>query len=109
MYKIVWTDEAIAQLEAIGAYIAIDDPRAATDLADRLIALADSLAEFPRRGRVAEENSREMTTVWPYILRYRVKGDTVVIRRIRHGAQGSDDGPVERHRRMDRLRPTSKL
>lgn len=90
MYKIVWTDEAIAQLEGIGAYIAIEDPRAAADLADRLIALADSLAEFPHRGRVAEENSREMTTVWPYILRYSVEGDTVLIRRIRHGARSPD-------------------
>jgi toxin ParE1/3/4 len=90
LYKIVWTDEAIAQLEIIGAYIAIDDPVAAAALANRLIALADSLAEFPHRGRVAEENSREMTTVWPFILRYRVDGDTVLILRIRHGARSPD-------------------
>jgi plasmid stabilization system protein ParE len=30
-----------------------------------------------------------MTTVWPYILRYRVDDDTVFILRIRHGARGS--------------------
>jgi plasmid stabilization system protein ParE len=54
LYKIVWTDEAIAQLEGIGAYIAIEDPSAAADLAERLIALAESLAQFPHRGRVAE-------------------------------------------------------
>ena len=90
MYKIVWTDEAIAQLEGIGAYIAIEDPSAAADLAERLIAVADSLAAFPHRGRLGEENSREMTTVWPYILRYRVDGDTVLILRIRHGARSLD-------------------
>lgn len=28
-----------------------------------------------------------MTVVWPYILRYRVEADTVIILRIRHGAQ----------------------
>ena len=33
---------------------------------------------------------REMTIVWPYILRYRVSGDKVFILRIRHGAQNDD-------------------
>jgi plasmid stabilization system protein ParE len=32
-----------------------------------------------------------MTIVWPYILRYRVEGDGVIILRIRHGAR-QDDG-----------------
>lgn len=93
MYKIVWTDEAIAQLDGIGAYIAMDDPLAAAALADRLIALADSLAEFPHRGRVAEGNSREMTNVWPYIVRYRVDRDRVIILRIRHGARAEEPLP----------------
>jgi len=95
LYKIVWTDEAIAQLDGIGAYIAIDDPLAAAALADRLIALADSLAQFPNRGRPAGTSSRELSNVWPYILRYRVEGSTVVILRIRHGARGSDEPGVE--------------
>lgn len=60
-------------------------------LADKLITLADSLAEFSERGRDAGGGMREMTIVWPYILRYRVEGDTVFILRIRHGARGEDD------------------
>lgn len=43
-------------------------------------------------GRIADENSREMTTVWPYILTYRVEGDTVLNLRIRHGARGREGG-----------------
>jgi len=31
-----------------------------------------------------------MTTVWPYILRYRVEGDTIIILRVRHGARAED-------------------
>jgi toxin ParE1/3/4 len=31
-----------------------------------------------------------MTTVWPYILRYRVEADRVIILRIRHGAQDEE-------------------
>jgi plasmid stabilization system protein ParE len=54
------------------------------------VALADSLAEFPHRGRDAGEGRREMTTVWPYILRYRVEDDRVIVLRIRHGARDEE-------------------
>ena len=90
MRKIVWTEEAVANLEAIAEYIAAFNPAAAERLATRLIELADSLAEFSDRGRDAGGGRREMTIVWPYVLRYRVEGDRVVILRIRHGAQGGD-------------------
>ena len=85
--KIVWTDEAVAHLEAILAYIAAFNPAAAQTLGERLIAVADSLAEFSDRGRDAGGGKREMTTVWPYVLRYRVEAERVIILRIRHGAR----------------------
>jgi toxin ParE1/3/4 len=88
--KIVWTDEAIEHLEAIVTYVAVYDPTAAGRLGRRLIELADSLAEFPDRGRDAGDGRREMTTVWPYILRYRVETDRVIVLRIRHGAREED-------------------
>ena len=87
MRKIVWTEEAIEHLEAIVAYICAFNPAAVIRLGERLIAVADSLAEFSERGRHAGEGRREMTTVWPYVLRYRVEGDAVIILRIRHGAR----------------------
>lgn len=90
MREIVWTEDAVAHLEAIFAYVEAFDPAAARRLADKLIAVADSLAEFSQRGRPAGENLREMTTVWPYILRYRVEGDRVIILRIRHGARAEE-------------------
>jgi toxin ParE1/3/4 len=85
--KIVWTDEAIDHLEAIVTYVSVYDPGAAERLGHRLIELADSLMEFPERGRDAGDGKREMTTVWPYILRYRVEPERVIILRIRHGAR----------------------
>jgi plasmid stabilization system protein ParE len=51
--KIVWTEEAIEHLEAIVAYISAFNPAAAIRLGERLIAVADSLAEFSERGRDA--------------------------------------------------------
>ena len=91
MRRIVWTEEAVGNLEAIVTYITAFNPAAAGRLAERLIAVADSLAEFSDRGRDAGEGRREMAVVWPYVLRYRVDGDTVVILRIRHGARESDE------------------
>jgi toxin ParE1/3/4 len=90
--RIEWTEDAVANLDAIADYISAFNPAAAQRLAERLIAAADSLAEFSERGRDAGEGRREMTIVWPYVLRYRVEAERVVILRIRHGARdGSDE------------------
>lgn len=91
MRRIVWTDEAVAHLEAIVAYIEAFNPAAARRLGERLVEVADSLTEFPHRGRDAGDGRREMTTVWPYILRYRVEEERVVILRIRHGARDEEE------------------
>jgi addiction module RelE/StbE family toxin len=88
--RIVWTEEAVANLDAIESYVSAFNPSAAHRLAARLIEVADSLAEFPDRGRDSGGGLREMVTVWPYILRYRTEADSVVILRIRHGARDSE-------------------
>ncbi|MGN6820144.1 MAG: type II toxin-antitoxin system RelE/ParE family toxin [Sphingomonas sp.] len=90
MRRIVWTDEAIGHLEAIVAYIAAFNPAAAIRLGERLREVADSLAEFPDRGRKAPDGNREMTIVWPYVLRYRVEAERVIILRVRHGARAEE-------------------
>lgn len=90
MRQIVWTEDAVAHLEAIVAYVEAFDLAAARRLGEKLIAVADGLAEFPERGRPVGETLREMTTVWPYILRYRVEADRVIILRIRHGARAEE-------------------
>jgi plasmid stabilization system protein ParE len=87
---IIWTDEAVAHLEAIVAYIAAFNPAAARTLGERLITVADSLAEYFERGRDAGCGMREMTSVWPYVLRYRVEADRVIILRVRHGARDEE-------------------
>ncbi|MDP5279760.1 type II toxin-antitoxin system RelE/ParE family toxin [Sphingomonas sp. DG1-23] len=90
MRRIVWTDEAIDHLEAIMAYVRAFNPPAADRLGERLIAVADSLSEYPERGRDSGHGRREMTTVWAYVLRYRVDGDAVIILRSLHGARGEE-------------------
>jgi plasmid stabilization system protein ParE len=88
--EVVWTDEAVANLDAIASYITAFNPAAAERPARRLVALADSLAEFPDRGRDAGDGRREISLIRPYILRCRVERERVLVLRIRHGAQQPD-------------------
>jgi plasmid stabilization system protein ParE len=69
-------------------YIFDFNPQAAARMADALLAAGDSLASFPHRGRPVRGTAmRELVTVSPYIIRYRIAGDTVIILRVRHGAR----------------------
>ena len=58
-------------------------------MALRIIEAVNSLAEFPEIGRPAEKESRELAIVPPYLIRYRIVGETVQILRVRHGARRS--------------------
>jgi toxin ParE1/3/4 len=88
--RIIWSDEAIDNFDAIVSYISAVNPAAAARIAERLLALADSLAEFPDRGRLGPAGTREMTIVPPYIVRYKVYEERVSILQIWHGARNLD-------------------
>jgi toxin ParE1/3/4 len=87
---IIWSDEAIDNFDAIVSYINAVNPAAAARIAERLLAVADSLAEFPNRGRPGPADTREMTIVPPYIVRYKVDEESVSILQIWHGARKLD-------------------
>ena len=87
MAQVVWTDEALANLDAMQTYIEQFNPLAAQQMAVRLITAGNSLAEMPDRGRGVGRKQRELTTVHPYLIRYRVVEDMIVVLRIRHGAR----------------------
>ncbi|HVY34275.1 MAG TPA: type II toxin-antitoxin system RelE/ParE family toxin [Caulobacteraceae bacterium] len=87
MAQVVWTKPALVSLEAIRAYIQQFSPLAAQRMALRLIAAGMSLADNPERGRTIGQDRRELVTVPPYLIRYRIRGGTVEILAIRHGAQ----------------------
>ena len=85
MNEVIWTDPALDNLQVIADYIEPFNPQAARKVADELVAAGNSLMTFPHRGRrVPGTNMRELVTSYPYILRYRIDGNTVVILRIRH-------------------------
>ena len=86
MTPVIWAVSAISDLEEIRRYIGTFNPLVASRTAARLIAAGNSLIDFPNRGRpVPSTDLRELTVVYPYLIRYRVDGDRVVILRVRHG------------------------
>lgn len=89
MAEVVWSDRALQDLEAIHDFIAADKPLAAAAFARTLYEAGDSLQHLPHRGRPAPNGTRELTSVWPYVIRYDVDTgrDRVTILTIWHGAQ----------------------
>ena len=85
---VIWSPAALREIEHIYRYIARFNPRAAANITRELLAAGDSLENFPYRGRaVLGTQLRELTIVYPYIVRYRVAADHVRILRVRHGAR----------------------
>jgi len=85
MAEVIWSSEAISDLDLIIAYIAHFDRDAAERVAQRLIDAGESLSEFPRRGRPQQGEIRALAIVAPYLILYRAIEDDVLILRIRHG------------------------
>jgi plasmid stabilization system protein ParE len=88
LVQVVWSRRALADVAAIRAYIHQSRPIAAQRMALRLKLAGDSLGNSPDRGRpVGPMGIRELTVIWPYVMRYIVGAGFVRIIRIKHGAQ----------------------
>jgi toxin ParE1/3/4 len=84
-----WLPTANQDFEDIVDYIAADNPIAAIEQGDEIeeqICLLTSYPKIGRPGRV--KGTRELVIVrTPYIAAYRIKGKTIQILRVLHGAQ----------------------
>ena len=52
VYKVIWTDPAIANLKELCEYIAKDNPGAARKLALELVEYTEGLKTLPSRGKI---------------------------------------------------------
>ncbi|MGB7554348.1 MAG: type II toxin-antitoxin system RelE/ParE family toxin [Candidatus Korobacteraceae bacterium] len=84
-----WLSLALADLDAEAAYIARDNPTAAEHVVDDTFAAADRLAAYPASGRPGRVlGTRELVVPGtPYILPYRIRGQTVEVIRVLHGSR----------------------
>ena len=92
--KVIWSDEAIADLGTIVTYIAQDNRPAAETLGRLIFERTRMIAEFPQAGRMVPEernpNVREII-VEPYRIIYELNanGQTVDVLRVWHAARGT--------------------
>ena len=85
--RVVWTEHAYAQLDEAVAFIARDHLETAKTWLELILAAGDSLAEFPDRGRVVPEASRDdvrQLILSPYRLIYRRDPNAVTITMLLH-------------------------
>jgi toxin ParE1/3/4 len=86
----VWSPEAIGDLASLRAYIEQDDPAAAQRVALHIVQNVETLLpnnlDMGRPGRVP--GTRELVIPkTPFIVPYRVVGNTIEVLRIFHGAR----------------------
>jgi len=88
--KLFWTGLALSDLAALHAHIAKDNARAANAMVDSIVARAERqltrLPESGRPGRIAKTRELVVSDT-PYILPYRILGDTIHILRVFHSAR----------------------
>jgi toxin ParE1/3/4 len=87
--RVRWLRAALRNLDEEAAYIARDDPNAAARTVDRIAITVERLAIHPASGRIGRvPGTRELVVSGtPYIVPYRVRGETVEILRVFHAAR----------------------
>ena len=82
MARVIWTEPALADLEAIADYIALDNPVAACCLVERVFESMERLERFPASGKRPPELPRSPyreIVVTPCRVFYRVEGEAVFL------------------------------
>ena len=89
MPRVRWLRRAVRNLDEEAEYIARDDPQAAARIVERILTSVDQLATYPALGRLGRvPGTRELVVSGtPYLVPYRVRGETVEILRVFHGAR----------------------
>lgn len=82
MARLIWTEPALNDLDAIAEYIALDNPQAASRLVQKVFDRVERLEAYPNSGKrppeLTKTNYREII-VAPCRIIYRVAKDDVYI------------------------------
>lgn len=87
--ELEWTPSALDDLDAAGAYVAAENPRAARAMAMRTRTAVEYLMQHPALGRIGRvRGTRELVVSGtPFIVIYRVRFDVVQLLRVLHHAR----------------------
>jgi toxin ParE1/3/4 len=89
-YRIVWSDEAVSDLDRISQFVSRDSGAYARSIVRRILESTGRLKSFPRMGRVVPEveddNFRELL-IYNFRVIYRIEETTVTIAGVAHSKQ----------------------
>jgi toxin ParE1/3/4 len=86
--KIVWSPEAIEDVELIADYITRDSAAYASAVVDKILYTAKTLVDMPYTGRIVPEFNNEQIRekfVYSYRLIYQVKPKQILVITVIHG------------------------
>ena len=85
---VVWSPEALEDVDAIAAYIARDSVFYAGAVVEKMLATAAGLNQFPESGRIVPELNRadiRERFVYSYRLIYRIEPSRILVTAVVHG------------------------
>ena len=85
--RVLWTDAALNQLEAIRDYLAETSPEYARRVVERLVNRSEQVAAFPRSGRIVPEyeiDEVRQVIEGSYRIIYLIKEDQIEVLAIIH-------------------------
>ena len=92
--RLIWSDEAIDDIDAIARFIARDSQHHARRVVEALFALSDSIVEHPLAGRMVPEfGNRQVRErfLYSYRLIYEVGTEQIEVLAVLHGGR-----PIEK-------------
>jgi len=80
--NVIWTEPALADLDRVADYIALDKPDAAKRLVHRVFEAVERLADFPKSGSCPKElrgTTYRHLVIPPLRIFYRLQGNQIFI------------------------------
>jgi addiction module RelE/StbE family toxin len=92
--KLIWSEEALEDIESIATYIEKDSPVYAKSVVSKFFEKVELLPDFQKMGRIVpeinQENIRELF-IYSYRLIYKIETENIVIIAVVHGRRLLDD------------------
>ncbi len=89
-YKVIWSDDALKDIEGIAEYIEKDSHLYASSVVTKILEITRNLSIFPHSGRVVPEEDNEKVRehfVYSYRIIYEIADSIVYILAVVHGRQ----------------------
>lgn len=87
-YRVVWSLEALEDMDAIAAYISRDSASYTATLVQKILDSTSKLSKFPFSGSIVPEFGQDTIRehlAYSYRIIYKIQGETVTIGAVIHG------------------------